>query len=1518
MDLNDPKRRLQVLNNSNPSIRTIAAPKPVQPTISVAKPVQPQLTVPQPKVASGPAPVPENQWKAIKLDEGTNKTIFGKNAAWLLPKSLEKTYGVTTQDATGTAEAYLKYFDTRDEQFRRSFVNKLQADSQNDPVAAKTLKLLQDSGRFKGNVNDFMEGANDKLYGGIGRGILRGVDFVLPGKNTLGLERLADQQDPTKRGDAQYTTAGKTGNVVGNVEKGIFDVATLLAGSGAVEQGVSKLPAAVSFLEKLQAGGRASQLTAKVLSMLPGSLAGSGISALQTAGKGDKQNLGKDIAVGTALDMLLPVVGKGVGKGINWLRGGREGAIERLISKLAKSNDEGSIRKQLASVFGEESQLTDNLAAFISQESDPATIRATLEGINASGIQMFNPASPSQSWLNDNMPGMRTPGTTDPVPEAIDAAKKFDNPQDFKNYVDSLDGEGKARVEAALNGASPEDFHAKVNPPKQVEAGGTKMLPEVTDSLKNMPNNVGDGFVMADKGTRGLKSLTDELNKIDQEISDIQMGRKASSREEIAQLNARREEIIKKAQEPFNYDAVDGKTTPATTQADEVANKVDEAAQVQSGTTAPEGAGSTIEGQPANNTELGTNTAQASENASQGMSQKAEDILPADADEPTRKAVQDVLDSLNRAESNYNTAAKVRSGEKGSRIGQASQAYDAVGGGEAGVRAKLSKLKGSYSKSKFEPLSVSDETQKTILDDIEKSDLLDFEKLNTQQALRKMWGATEDKPTPSDIRRIRDYFNSKEAGIGDTIAEGVEKGTKEDMNILEQIAGAPRTAMTVGDASAPRQLAVSFARHPIVTTKAYIKSFGEMFSGKKFAESTQKMLEMTDSNGKKYSDFMDSAMNLHFSNAAEGAAEEAMSSTQLLEKIPIAGSVVRSSNRGMSSATSWTRFNIAKKFIDDAGGVEGAEKLFSKEELADLGEVINTMTGRGGKKGGFTDRHASILSKTLFSGKLWASRMNMLNPYWYYRLSGPARKEAISGAASFAATAGATLGLISQIPGVEVSNDPTSADFAKIKIGNTRYDILGGFQQNIRVAAQILTGKRTNSTTGEQKDVTAASVVGGLIEGKANPLLGMAYKLANTLDDPNESNPLMRKDEWGNSINAGSELGSLAVPLGVSGTIETVKDTGSVAKGIAMNVPAVFGAGVQTYGTIPSKDQGKDSNGKLTFKGKITPDMVLDDAGKPILDDKGKPVKITIPKDATDLEIKALKDDKRKAALSEQYRTNLSSEDQALMKLNKDQLQQYVDNGNISQEKLDQIEQYQQDIENFGGVKVPKGAKSKLAQDFFKSYNSKTKRSQEKYLQSEPDETAKTITTLLNKERAEGLTEFKPSNELAKLYADYENDINSNQYSEVDLRNKAKEFQTKAYKLNYSTDQRDIYAEGGSSDLRTLIENKDISQKDLDEAIKMDNELYNSGLSGSLKFSKKFRRDYGYDVPEKYAASGSGGGGGDGDSTQRAYLSALMPSFSTGSKKVPTFSERSRTKGISFKDVNLPTAKSKPKISIKL
>jgi hypothetical protein len=1566
MDLNDPRRRLQVLNSQSPSLRVATQPQ-VSPTIQIAQPQNtPQISLPKSNPVQTPQAAP-NTYKQISYTNPKNKTIFGWNAAALLPKSLEKTYTIGGgKDVSANPQDFLKTFDNQADDVRAAYVSSLQKQQATDPVAAQTLKLLSDNGRFKGGVSDFAAGANDKLYGGLNRGFLRGVDFVLPGHNTFGLEGEANAIDPSKNGTQQYTKTGKVGEKVGSVEKGVVDAATLAFGSGAAEQAASKVPAFAKLVETLGGGNKAQQIAAKALSIIPGSLGGSAVSIDQTAGKGEKQNILSSILQGTAADLALPVVGGIVGKGLKFLRGGGDEA-KQVFSSLVNSTDESAIKRQLEKLAPDANRDTvDTLSKYIATEKDPNAVQGALNVLQSDGAPqqtlapgLFDPSAPPQSYLNEHLPGTHVPGTPDPVQTISDKAKTFATPEEFKKYVDGLTGEEKAVADAGLSGKSADEFYNTVKPQKEAPTNSTApqgdLPPEDIQAIKDAggtPPPVYNADTVLHLPQQGVHAkltkeqaafLADENKNIPWSETDrphltagdkVREATKEISQEELAKLspnagialenadknasvpNAQAVEDVSKAQTGTSEGQVtgSGETTNAGAAQGDIPSKVDES------------------------TANATNTPETAGNGSQGnLPQKASDIVP-NADPETQKAVQEVLDNLNSAQKSYDANVPVRAQEKAQRGAAASAAYEAAGGGEAGVRAKLGALKGKYSEGGFTPVAASEGTQKTILDDIQNSNLRDFEKLNTQNAIRKIWGANTDKPTPSDITYIRKYFGNE---LADSVEQAVEESPKTWKDKLASIAGTPRALMATGDLSyGLRQGAPLGARFPKQWANAE-KESAKYAVNKDYFNREMETIRNDDSY-----ELIADKMHVQLP-AADKGVEEAFAGADLAEKIPGAKHVVQGADRAYSGMATRLRFDAAKQAVDAAGGPDAYLKVMqdtfgdkADDAMKAYGEVINTLSGRGGKAGGLVEQHMKTLSTTLFAPRLWAAKLNTLNPYWYARLakSNPtAAKLAVRANATFLAMAGGVLSAAAAA-GAEVEWDPRSADFAKIKVGNTRYDILGGLQQNIRLGAQLATGEKINSSTGELQTLgdgfgkpTRKDILYQAFESKENPLLAYAGKL------------LEGKDAGGNPVNPVTEGAKLLIPLNAQGVYETAKDLGngdakSIAKSTAMNIPGVFGVGVQTYGQTATKDQGTDSTGKLTFKGKITPDMVLGADGKPMLDGKGKPVKVGPQKnpdgtttafaDLSPTQQQALLDSTKKTALKNQFTQAQSKDDQALMKLSDNQLKDYVKAGTIDQSKYDHIQRLQKGAGDYGQeMKADDGLKSDSAVAFSKHFNSMDKKDQNYFLEKQgPDATSKSITDEVNKQRSAGLDEFKPSNKLAQLYTKYEADINQHDgsvdgkdaYTDVDLRNKAKTFQTSAYKLNYSSEQNDIFSEGGSSDLKTLIDNKEIDKADLDAAMKMDEQLYNSGLTGSLKFSKKFRESYGYNVPDGGSGPNGGGGGSSKDSVN-AHLLDYMPNASSAKQggDQPTFSSKRRTNGISFKNVNLPS-KSAKKVSIKL
>ena len=284
------------------------------------------------------------------------------------------------------------------------------------------------------------------------------------------------------------------------------------------------------------------------------------------------------------------------------------------------------------------------------------------------------------------------------------------------------------------------------------------------------------------------------------------------------------------------------------------------------------------------------------------------------------------------------------------------------------------------------------------------------------------------------------------------------------------------------------------------------------------------------------------------------------------------------------------------KYIKD---FEEAGVPLDSETLRGLSKFINAGTGRGDIAESLKAA-TPVLNGLFFSPRLISSRLSLLNPQWYYKLPQPVRKKAMANSATFAGLAAMTLATISMaFPEAEVESDPRSSDFGKVKIGNTRYDPLGGMSQYITLAARLLTGQRVNSI-GEVRDYKSFSgiesawdisqewVVEALLGGNIDPvkptpdrnkqsMLEMATDFTRNKASPNLSFALdMASGE--NAIGQETELVSAVAsrifPMYFQDTYELVQEEG-LAMGGLMAAPGLFGVGIQTY-TPPMIDPDQE------------------------------------------------------------------------------------------------------------------------------------------------------------------------------------------------------------------------------------------------------------------------------------------------------------------------------------------------------
>jgi hypothetical protein len=290
--------------------------------------------------------------------------------------------------------------------------------------------------------------------------------------------------------------------------------------------------------------------------------------------------------------------------------------------------------------------------------------------------------------------------------------------------------------------------------------------------------------------------------------------------------------------------------------------------------------------------------------------------------------------------------------------------------------------------------------------------------------------------------------------------------------------------------------------------------------------------------------------------------EESMMSTWA-EKIPGIGKGVRASNRAYIAFLNKLRadnFNSLVKQMEKTGLDPRNDNVL----LGQLGDFINNATGRG-DLGAFEDA-AVGLSSVFFSPRLIASRVNMLGntarsiltpitPKQYVFANPFIRKQYLKSMAA-TATTWTTLAGLAKLGGASVNTDPNNADFMKIKIGNTRLDPGGGFQQYLVLFNRIANNSFTSSTTGKREDMgrrfggkTGDETIWDFVQNKMAPIPATAFSFfGRSTERPFE---------------VGDRVARLFTPMIIQDLSEILQTDPEL---IPVAAVGGLGLGVQTYG----------------------------------------------------------------------------------------------------------------------------------------------------------------------------------------------------------------------------------------------------------------------------------------------------------------------------------------------------------------
>lgn len=292
------------------------------------------------------------------------------------------------------------------------------------------------------------------------------------------------------------------------------------------------------------------------------------------------------------------------------------------------------------------------------------------------------------------------------------------------------------------------------------------------------------------------------------------------------------------------------------------------------------------------------------------------------------------------------------------------------------------------------------------------------------------------------------------------------------------------------------------------------------------------------------------------SDAKLSAQEEAYMS-RWADKIPI----VAASQRAYTTFLNKLRADSFDVMIDGlaAGGFP------TDAEIRGVAAYINAATGRGTL--GRFEQAAVPLNVMFFAPRYVSSRFQMIVGRPFMKAgSARVRKQIAADYARYLIGMGtmyALAGMAFDDDDFSITFDPRSADFGKLRFGNTRLDPLGGFSQ-VTVLLARLTSGQTRTSKGEIRPLrgddvpfggqTIGSVGMRFFRSKLSPMLGTIWDV------------LEGENVVGEPVTMTSVPYNLLVPLVLQEIVEAAEDQG-VPRASAMGLAAIFGVGIQSYQT---------------------------------------------------------------------------------------------------------------------------------------------------------------------------------------------------------------------------------------------------------------------------------------------------------------------------------------------------------------
>jgi len=302
--------------------------------------------------------------------------------------------------------------------------------------------------------------------------------------------------------------------------------------------------------------------------------------------------------------------------------------------------------------------------------------------------------------------------------------------------------------------------------------------------------------------------------------------------------------------------------------------------------------------------------------------------------------------------------------------------------------------------------------------------------------------------------------------------------------------------------------------------------------------------------------------------------------TSLPAKIPYLGRLFKSSEVAYEGGAMRLRADIADAMYTMAEK-QGLD-LNDKEEIKAINDLVNIMTGRGSL--GSYENIGKELNRVFFSAKFAKSQVDKLTRPVFAKTRF-AKKQAALNLITQMASVFLVMGMFELLWPDSVEWDPRSADFGKLKIGNTRIDLTGGIASYMTLAARIIKQSTKSSTTGIIAELNdgygsqdGMDLFWNFIENKTSPMASVIKDLVKQQTFEGDKPTLL------------NESRSLLTPILAETVYETTEIDGAATALLALIAEGMgFSAGTYTYranwnaSTSKELTEFKERVGQKTF-----------------------------------------------------------------------------------------------------------------------------------------------------------------------------------------------------------------------------------------------------------------------------------------------------------------------------------------------